>query len=158
MEPSQGFKAKYAYYSIEDGILNTSWHSNLVVTLDIAKEMVEERILFCNGETMPTLVDIRGLASIDTISRKYLASERCLSNVSAGAILTGSLISKLAGNIYITVDKQGNVTDADPNGKGTTTSSGVLKSKARQAALQAKFSPDDKFETQRGSIVFKFQF
>ncbi|HKC67882.1 MAG TPA: energy transducer TonB [Bacteroidia bacterium] len=60
--------------------------------------------------------------------------------------------------VYITVDKQGNVIDADPTGKGTTTSSSVLKSKARQAALQAKFSPDDKFETQRGSIVFKFQF
>jgi hypothetical protein len=60
--------------------------------------------------------------------------------------------------VYITVDKQGNVTDADPNGKGTTTSSGVLKSKARQAALQAKFSASDKFDTQRGSIVFKFQF
>ncbi len=62
--------------------------------------------------------------------------------------------------VYITVDKQGNVLDADPNGKGTTTSSGVLKSKARQAALQAKFNPApaDKQENQRGSIVFKFQF
>ena len=60
--------------------------------------------------------------------------------------------------VYISVDKQGNVVDADPNGKGTTTSSGVLKSKARQAALQAKFSPSDKFDIQRGSIVFKFQF
>ena len=60
--------------------------------------------------------------------------------------------------VEITVDKQGNVTDANPNGKGTTTSSGVLKSKARQAALQAKFSSSDKFDIQRGSIVFKFQF
>jgi colicin import membrane protein len=60
--------------------------------------------------------------------------------------------------VDITVDKQGNVTDANPNGKGTTTSSGVLKSKARQAALQAKFSSSDKFDVQRGSIVFKFQF
>jgi TonB family protein len=60
--------------------------------------------------------------------------------------------------VYITVDKQGNVTNADPNGKGTTTSSQVLKSKARQAALQAKFSPDDKYEEQKGTIVFKFQF
>jgi len=62
--------------------------------------------------------------------------------------------------VYITVDKQGNVIDADPNGKGTTTSSGVLKSKARLAALQAKFDPatSDKTENQKGSIVFKFQF
>jgi periplasmic protein TonB len=64
------------------------------------------------------------------------------------------------GTVYveITVDKQGNVTKADPNGKGTNTSSQVLKSKARQAALQAKFSPDDKYDEQKGTIVFKFQF
>jgi outer membrane biosynthesis protein TonB len=61
--------------------------------------------------------------------------------------------------VYITVDKDGNVIDADPNGKGTTTSSGVLKSKARQAALQAKFSPSsDKSEIQKGTLIFKFQF
>ena len=60
--------------------------------------------------------------------------------------------------VYVTVDKLGNVTNADPNGKGTTTSSQVLKSKARQAALQAKFSPDDKYDEQKGTIIFKFQF
>ena len=60
--------------------------------------------------------------------------------------------------VDITVDKQGNVIKADPNGKGTTTSSGVLKSKARQAALQAKFSPDYKYDEQKGTIVLKFQF
>ncbi|MBS1646943.1 MAG: energy transducer TonB [Bacteroidetes bacterium] len=60
--------------------------------------------------------------------------------------------------VNITVDKNGNVIEADPNGRGTNTSSGTLKSKARLAALQAKFSPSDKYDTQKGSIVFKFQF
>lgn len=60
--------------------------------------------------------------------------------------------------VVITVDKQGNVTDADPTGKGTNTSSAVLKSKARQAALQAKFSASDKYDAQKGTIIFKFQF
>lgn len=60
--------------------------------------------------------------------------------------------------VVITVDKQGNVIDADPTGKGTNTSSAVLKSKARQAALQAKFSSSDKYEAQKGTIIFRFQF
>ena len=60
--------------------------------------------------------------------------------------------------VVITVDKQGNVTEADPTGKGTNTSSAVLKSKARQAALQAKFSASDKYDSQKGTIIFKFQF
>jgi colicin import membrane protein len=60
--------------------------------------------------------------------------------------------------VVIMVDKQGNVTEADPTGKGTNTSSAVLKSKARQAALQAKFSATDKYDSQKGTIIFKFQF
>jgi hypothetical protein len=60
--------------------------------------------------------------------------------------------------VVIMVDKQGNVTEADPTGKGTNTSSAVLKSKARQAALQAKFSSSDKYDFQKGTIIFKFQF
>ena len=60
--------------------------------------------------------------------------------------------------VVIRVDKQGNVTEADPTGKGTNTSSAILKSKARQAALQAKFSASDKYDSQKGAIIFKFQF
>lgn len=60
--------------------------------------------------------------------------------------------------VIITVDKNGNVVDADANGKGTNTSSATLKSKARQAAKLAKFSPSTQYETQKGTIVFKFQF
>jgi len=60
--------------------------------------------------------------------------------------------------VIITVDKEGNVIDADANGKGTNTSSATLKSKARQAAKLAKFSPSAQYETQKGTIVFKFQF
>ncbi len=59
--------------------------------------------------------------------------------------------------VIIKVDKQGNITAADPNGRGTNTSSAMLKSKARQAVLCAKLSPSDKEEqTLAITIVFKF--
>jgi TonB family protein len=60
--------------------------------------------------------------------------------------------------VEITVDKDGNVTEANPNGRGTTTSSAVLKAKARQAALATKFNVSGQFEEQTGTITIVFAF
>ncbi|MGZ3884073.1 MAG: energy transducer TonB family protein [Bacteroidia bacterium] len=60
--------------------------------------------------------------------------------------------------VEITVDKAGNVIDANPNGRGTTTSSAVLKAKARQAALATKFKVSGQFEEQTGTITIVFSF
>lgn len=60
--------------------------------------------------------------------------------------------------VDIKVDKEGNVIEADPNGRGTTTTSPILKAKARQFALQLKFTPNSQFEEQKGSISIVFSF
>ncbi len=60
--------------------------------------------------------------------------------------------------VEITVDSQGNVIEANPNGRGTTTSSALLKAKAKQAALATKFNVDGKFEEQKGTITIIFSF
>ena len=61
--------------------------------------------------------------------------------------------------VAITVDKDGNVTEAEPRAKGSTTTSSVLWAKARQAALKARFdrSPDGSSE-QHGVYIFNFSF
>jgi outer membrane biosynthesis protein TonB len=59
--------------------------------------------------------------------------------------------------VEITVDKLGNVIKADPNGRGTTTSSSVLKEKAKQTALSTKFSISS-IEEQKGTITLIFSF
>jgi TonB family protein len=60
--------------------------------------------------------------------------------------------------VEITVDSEGNVTEANPNGRGTTTSSPMLKAKARQAAMATKFNPDSRYEEQHGTITIIFSF
>lgn len=60
--------------------------------------------------------------------------------------------------VNIVVDSEGNVTEADPNGRGTTTTSAMLKAKARQAALATKFNVDGKVPEQRGTITIIFAF
>lgn len=60
--------------------------------------------------------------------------------------------------VEITVDSEGNVIEANPNGRGTTTSSALLKAKAKQTAMATKFNVDGKFEEQRGTITIIFSF
>jgi len=60
--------------------------------------------------------------------------------------------------VEITVDSEGNVIEANPNGRGTTTSSALLKAKAKQAAFATKFNVDGKFDEQKGTITIVFAF
>lgn len=98
-------ETEQAQYWIEDGIFNVIYKPDLLISLDVAKKMVAERLKLTDGKTMPLYTDIRGLISIDTISRKYLAGGEAIKNLSAGAIRVNGLISKLAANIFIVVEK-----------------------------------------------------
>jgi len=63
------------------------------------------------------------------------------------------------GKVVVTiwVDKNGNVTRAEPGAIGTNVSNPSLWAKAKQAALQAKFSVDlEAPEVQRGTITYNF--
>lgn len=60
--------------------------------------------------------------------------------------------------VEIVVDKEGNVIEATATGRGTTTSSALLKAKAVQAAKATKFSPNGQYEEQRGTITIIFAF
>lgn len=60
--------------------------------------------------------------------------------------------------VDIVVDKNGVVTEADPNGRGTSTGSTHLKAEAKRVALATKFNRNQKFEEQRGTITIIFSY
>jgi len=60
--------------------------------------------------------------------------------------------------VDIVVDKQGNVIEANPHGRGTTTSNALLKAKAKQMAIATRFSANALVEEQRGTITIVFSF
>jgi outer membrane biosynthesis protein TonB len=84
-------------------------------------------------------------------------------SLSGRSIMTPPVLSKDTKEegkvvVEITVDKTGKVIKADPNGRGTTTSSPMLKAKARQAALATMFNVSGEFEEQKGTITIIFSF
>jgi TonB family protein len=60
--------------------------------------------------------------------------------------------------VEITVNKAGEVIEAVPNGRGTTTSNAILRAKATQAAKSTKFNADERFEEQKGTLTIVFSF
>jgi len=60
--------------------------------------------------------------------------------------------------VEITVDKYGNVTDANPGVKGSTTLEATLLAAAKKAALKAKFDrKPDAPAYQKGTITYYFR-
>ena len=59
--------------------------------------------------------------------------------------------------VKITVDKNGNVTAAEPGARGTTIMNQQFWSEAKQAALKAKFNADNNAQAfQQGTITYRF--
>lgn len=60
--------------------------------------------------------------------------------------------------VKVTVDKNGNVTAADPGARGTTIMNQKFWNEARQAALKAKFNVDNNAPAfQQGTISYRFR-
>jgi outer membrane biosynthesis protein TonB len=95
--------------------------------------------------------------SVNSVKEDHIITEvpgRTLESISkmpAGTNAEGTVV------VNITVDQNGNVTEASPDGRGTSTTSPELKLMAKQLALSAKFSKG-RMEYQRGTITIIFVF
>lgn len=90
---------------IEDGIIYNSFKPNLVIDLEIAKKMVEERLKVSDGIGRPMFTDINNLISIDLDAREYLASKDSIKYISAGAIFCTNPIAKFLGRLFLFINR-----------------------------------------------------
>lgn len=106
MEKEGYIENEYAEIWLENGIIHNKFKPNFVITIDVAKKLVAERLKVNANIDRPLFVDLTNFVSIDTESRKYLSKGDAIKNVSAGAFLVGNNpISVFAANIFITVDR-----------------------------------------------------
>tara|TARA_R110002020_G_scaffold439532_1_gene650047 strand:- start:481 stop:912 length:432 start_codon:yes stop_codon:yes gene_type:complete len=73
------------------------------ITLDMAKEVVKNRLAFSQQKDVPTLVTEQGLKGIERDARQFLGSEEGVKGVKAGAIVTKSVVSSHLANFFIRV-------------------------------------------------------
>lgn len=87
------------------GIMYAKYKKDLVIDLEVAKQMVSDRHKISNGVTRPFLIDVTGLLCVDSEGRDYLAGSAGCAFVSAGAIYTKNRLLAFVGNAFILLDK-----------------------------------------------------
>lgn len=89
----------------EDGIVYQVFGPGTVLNIDLARQVVSERLKVSNGVSSPIFIDLTNVFYTDTKARKYMATKEAVQYIIAGAFLLDNEIMKLAGNIFIQIDK-----------------------------------------------------
>ncbi|HSH67450.1 MAG TPA: hypothetical protein VLB84_17025 [Bacteroidia bacterium] len=100
------FENEYVKIWIENDILFSNYQKNIIIDLDIAKKIIDDRVKFTKGKNYPILIDFTNLHSVTKEARDYMnAPDGGLKGLSAGAFLSNSLVTTLFVNLYLTINK-----------------------------------------------------
>lgn len=66
------FENDYVKIWIEDDILYSNYQKNIIIDLDIAKKIIEDRVKFTKGKNYPILIDFTNLHSVTKEARDYM--------------------------------------------------------------------------------------
>ena len=90
-------------FEIENGILICKYQQGLEINIDIAHQMIKDRRDYIKNKSYPTLLDARGLKSINREAREYSSSDEGYEGVTAGALLSGSIFTSYIGNFFLKI-------------------------------------------------------
>ena len=66
---------------LEDGVLFATYKAGLQLTLDDVQNIVKERLVLLDGQSLPVLIIDAGVVSMDKSARDYLSSEDGISGL-----------------------------------------------------------------------------
>ena len=95
----------YVQLLIRDHILIGTYEKGIKINLDIAQQIVHDRISFTRGKKMAAIIIGYGIISMDKAAREFLASEEGIQGLSAIAILIDSTYSNFVGNLFLKMNK-----------------------------------------------------
>ncbi|HET6227768.1 MAG TPA: hypothetical protein VFF27_15905 [Bacteroidia bacterium] len=90
---------------ISNGVMFVEYKPGLIMTLETAKFMVNERLRLSDGTSYPVLLDVRNLVSTERAAMKYYKTKEVTRYITSAALLTGNALTSLAGNIFLTLEK-----------------------------------------------------
>jgi signal transduction histidine kinase len=94
----------FTCYQDSHGIVHNLYDKDAVIDLDVIKENVELSKNFFQGEKILILTHIQKIRDITKEAREYISSEKTNEVSKKVAIIVGSPLSRLAGNLLLKVD------------------------------------------------------
>ena len=100
----ESYENQSARFWIENGILFFEYKPNTAIDLQVAIQVVADRIAFQNERLLPVFCDTRGIISIDKAARDYLAKSGSLL-AKAVALLGTENVSMTMSTFYLEISK-----------------------------------------------------
>ena len=97
------FSNAYSEMKIEDGVLVISYKPELNITLEVAKICVDDRLKFTKGKMFPLVVHMNEMKEISKEAKTYLASDKGMKGVTAGAFIVENHMQRLIGSVFISL-------------------------------------------------------
>ena len=92
---------------IRNGVFYGAHNDGVSINLEIAKQILKDRIEYCEGFSFPAIVFDNGLNSIDKTSREYLSSlHGCQGFISIAVVTEKSFYFRVMANFIVKVTKQ----------------------------------------------------
>jgi hypothetical protein len=109
MEPipipgSNRWETRFAIAEIKNGMLFITYKKGISITLEDAKEMIKNRLLFTQNVSYPMLVQDEGISFIAKEARDFMSKEGT-EGVIAGAFVLKSVYSTFLINFYLSVTR-----------------------------------------------------
>lgn len=96
------FVTPYIRMEIKDDILYFTYLSGGNITLEVAKDIIKQRLEYTGKVPYPLLVTYEGLRSMDKSSRDYFAKDGTI-GVLAAALVTNSVYAEFFGNMFLRI-------------------------------------------------------
>lgn len=90
----------FARYRLSNGILYFDYKENVIVHLEEAIKIVDDRLRLQEGKSYPILCNTRGIKSMDKDARWYLATEGSQLAI-AVALIRDTPLSRLLAEMYM---------------------------------------------------------
>lgn len=88
-----------------DNIIFFKYSPKLIITLEIAREIVQSRLNYTSGNSVYTLIDFTNVKSVTKEARDYMnASDGGLKGILGGAFLSNNVVATLFVNLYLKVN------------------------------------------------------
>jgi hypothetical protein len=94
-------KNKYMELKLKEDLLIVRYIDKFHLTLEIAKDCVKDRLMYCDGKTYPLFVDMRNIEKVDEDAMSYLSKGEAIKYISAGAFLIESKYHKMLATAFI---------------------------------------------------------
>jgi len=100
----ESYENQNARFWIENEILFFEYKPNTTIDLEVAIQVVADRVAFQNERYFPIFCDARGISSIDKAARDYLAKSGSLL-AKAVALIGSENVSMTMSTFYLEISK-----------------------------------------------------